>query len=511
MSNTVKPVLLLILDGFGYSEKTEHNAIYAAKKPVWERLWAQYPHTLIHTSEKRVGLPTGQMGNSEVGHLNIGAGRVVYQELSRVDLAIEDGTLGQNPALAQAIDQAITNNKALHIMGLLSAGGVHSHENHIFALLESAVQKGLKQIYLHAFLDGRDTPPKSAAGSIKAFEDKCLALGAGRIATIVGRFYAMDRDNRWERVQPAYELITQGRAEFCADNAQAGLEQAYLRGETDEFVKTTVIGEPVSMNDGDSVIFMNFRADRAREMTRALTEPDFDDFTRAIIPKLGAYVTLSNYGEDFSHLSSAYSPDVIHNGLGEYLSKLGHKQLRIAETEKYAHVTYFFNGGKEQPYEGEDRILVPSPKVETYDLQPEMSAVEVTDKLEAAILSKKYDAIMCNYANGDMVGHSGVMEAATKAIEVLDVCIGRVVEAMLSIGGEVIITADHGNAEQMEDENTHQPHTAHTLNLVPLIYIGRSAELVDDGALKDIAPSLLAMMGLSQPDEMTGQSLVKFK
>ncbi|OIO10113.1 MAG: phosphoglycerate mutase (2,3-diphosphoglycerate-independent), partial [Gallionellaceae bacterium CG1_02_60_325] len=452
-----------------------------------------------------------QMGNSEVGHLNIGAGRVVYQDLTKVDLAIADGSFFGNPALVQAVRDAQQNNAALHIMGLLSPGGVHSHEAHIHAMLELAARAGLKNIFLHAFLDGRDTPPRSAAQSLQALQDKCTQLGAGCIASLVGRYFVMDRDNRWERVQVAYDMLTQGVAPFTAADAAAGLEAAYARGENDEFVQATVIGEPATMQDGDAVVFMNFRADRAREITRALTEEKFDGFARARFPRLANFTSLSSYGEDF-HLPCAYTTDTIHNGIGEYLSNLGLKQLRIAETEKYAHVTYFMNGGKEQPYPGEDRILVQSPKVATYDLQPEMSAFEVTDKLVAAIRAKQYQAILCNYANGDMVGHSGIMEAAVKAVETLDICIGRVVEAMLEIGGEVIITADHGNAEQMLDRNTHQAHTAHTLNLVPFLYVGRKAVIAaaGTGALRDVAPTLLAMMGLPQPPEMTGSSLLHF-
>lgn len=507
----ITPVLLLILDGFGYREEADSNAVLAARKPNWDALWRDYPHTLINASEKSVGLPSGQMGNSEVGHLNIGAGRVVYQDLSRVDVAIEDGSFFSNPALGGAVAQAKQHNSALHIMGLLSPGGVHSHEQHILAMLELAARAGLNKVYLHAFLDGRDTPPKSAAQSLQLLQNKCSALGVGQIASIVGRFYAMDRDNRWERVQPAYDLLTQGHAEFTASDALNGLEQAYARGESDEFVKATAIvaagAQPVKMQDGDAIVFMNFRADRAREITRALTETTFSGFARSHFPKLSSFVTLSNYGEEFP-LPCAYSPDAIHNGFGEYIANLGLKQLRIAETEKYAHVTYFFNGGNEQPYPGEDRIMVPSPKVATYDLQPEMNAFEVTDKLEAAILSRQYQAIICNYANCDMVGHSGNMAAAVQAIEALDICIGRVVKAMQSIGGEVIITADHGNAEQMMDHVTHQAHTAHTMNPVPFLYVGRKAKLATEGALRDLAPSMLALMGLPQPAEMTGHSLI---
>ena len=506
------PVLLLILDGFGYREDSDFNAIAQARKPNWDRLWREYPHTLINTSELHVGLPHGQMGNSEVGHLNIGAGRVVYQDLTKVDLAIENGSFFDNPALVAAAQTALQRGSALHIMGLLSPGGVHSHEAHIHAMLELAARAGLKNVFLHTFLDGRDTPPRSAAQSLQAMQDKCIQLGTGRIATLVGRYFVMDRDNRWERVQVAYDMLTQGTAPFTATDALAGLEAAYARGENDEFVQATVLGEPATMQDGDVVVFMNFRADRAREITRALTEEKFDSFARARFPRLANFTSLSSYGEDF-HLPCAYIADTIHNGIGEYLSGLGLKQLRIAETEKYAHVTYFMNGGREQPYPGEDRLLVPSPKVATYDLKPEMSAFEVTDKLEAAIRSRQYQAILCNYANGDMVGHSGIMAAAVSAVEALDTCIGRVVNTMLECGGEVLITADHGNAEQMLDRNTHQAHTAHTLNLVPFLYIGRKAEIAAPGlgALQDVAPTLLAMMGLPQPPEMTGKSLLRFE
>lgn len=504
----ITPVLLIILDGFGYSKDPDNNAIALARKPNFDRFWQNYPHTLINASEQSVGLPHAQMGNSEVGHLNIGAGRIVQMELTRVEADILDGTFYKNPALSAAVSQAKLNNSALHILGLLSPGGVHSHEGHILAMVEMAARTGLKKIYVHAMLDGRDTPPRSAEHSLLRMQNKCAELGAGRIASIVGRFFAMDRDNRWERVQLAYDLITQGKAPFSAATALQGLQQAYARDENDEFVQATVIGEKVAMQDGDVVVFMNFRADRAREMTRALTEPGFDGFKRDKLPELASFVTLSSYGEDF-HLPTAYKPGTISNGFGEYISNLGLKQLRIAETEKYAHVTYFLNGGKEQPYPGEDRILVPSPKVKTYDLKPEMSAFEVTDKLEEAIRSGKYQSIICNYANGDMVGHSGNLAAAIKAIEALDICLGRVVGTMQQCGGEVLITADHGNAEQMIDHETHQAHTAHTLNPVPFIYIGRKAQLAETGALQDIAPTMLGLMGLPQPQEMTGKSLVK--
>jgi len=506
-TQAITPVLLLILDGFGYREDADFNAVAHARKPNWDKLWSKYPHTLINTSELHVGLPHGQMGNSEVGHLNIGAGRVVYQDLTKVDLAIENGSFYDNAALVQAVETAKQRGTALHILGLLSPGGVHSHEAHIHAMLELAARAGLKNIFIHAFLDGRDTPPRSAAQSLQALQEKCAQLGAGRIAGIVGRYFAMDRDNRWDRVQVAYDMLTLGQAPFTAADALAGLDAAYARGENDEFVQATVIGAPAAMQDGDAAVFMNFRADRAREITCTLTEEHFDGFVRTRFPRLSNFTTLSSYGEDF-HLPAAYTAEA--NGIGEYLANLGLKQLRIAETEKYAHVTYFMNGGKEQPYPGEDRIMVPSPKVATYDLKPEMSAFEVTDKLEAAIRSKQYQAILCNYANGDMVGHSGIMEAAVQAVEALDSCVGRVVKTMLECGGEVLITADHGNAEQMLDRTTNQAHTAHTLNLVPFLYIGRRAKMAKEGtgALQDVAPTLLAMMGLPQPPEMTGKPLI---
>jgi 2,3-bisphosphoglycerate-independent phosphoglycerate mutase len=508
----VTPVLLVILDGFGYREECEDNAICQARKPHWNVLWQKYPHTTIDASEKWVGLPREQMGNSEVGHMNIGAGRIVYQDYTKIENAIETGEFQRNPVLTKAVEVGRTG--ALHVLGLVSPGGVHSHESQIHAMLEMAARGGVKNLYLHAFLDGRDTPPKSARTSLEAADAKFAALGVGRTASICGRYYAMDRDKRWERVKTAYDLLVAGRGEFIAPSAVEGLEMAYGRGESDEFVKATAIvpegSAPVTINDGDAVVFMNFRADRARQLTSALTDPEFAGFERSRQPRLGYYCTLTSYGEDYAHIPAAFAPQSVANGFGEYIAKKGLKQLRIAETEKYAHVTYFFNGGVETPYPGEERILVPSPKVATYDLKPEMSAREVTDKLVEAIQSRRYAAIVCNYANGDMVGHTGNLEAAKEAIEVLDECIGRVVTAMREAGGEVLITADHGNAEMMADPLTHQAHTAHTLNVVPLLYIGRPAKVASGGALKDVAPTLLAMMGLPQPPEMTGKSLVSF-
>jgi 2,3-bisphosphoglycerate-independent phosphoglycerate mutase len=507
----ITPVLLIILDGFGYREECEHNAICQARKPHWDFLWRTCPHTTIDASEKWVGLPKDQMGNSEVGHMNIGAGRVVYQDYTRIENAIETGAFSRNPVLVQALETARGAGRSLHLLGLLSPGGVHSHESQVHAMLRMAARTGVREIRVHAFLDGRDTPPRSAEASLLAVERLCAELKAGRIASICGRYYAMDRDRRWERVRPAYDLLTQGKAAQRAQSAVEGLRAAYARGESDEFVQATAIGESgARMEDGDAAVFMNFRADRARQLTRALTDPGFDGFVRERVPRLGYFCTLTSYGEDFARIPAAFAPQNVTNGFGEYVAAQGMKQLRIAETEKYAHVTYFFNGGVETPYPGEERILVPSPKVATYDLKPEMSADEVTDRLVDAIRSRQYGAIICNFANGDMVGHTGNLAAATRAIEVLDECIGRAVAAMRDAGGEVLITSDHGNAETMLDEASRQPHTAHTLNVVPLLYVGRKAKIANRGALQDVAPTLLAMMGLPQPPQMTGKSLIAF-
>ena len=510
----VRPVVLLILDGVGCRDARPDNAIARARKPRWDALAASCPHTTIDASELRVGLPEGQMGNSEVGHLNIGAGRVVYQDYTRIDLAIATGEFARNPALAAAVGTAKANASTLHVLGLVSPGGVHSHERQIAAMVEMAATGGAPRVHVHAFLDGRDTPPKSAAASLAFMAGVCARHPGARIASIVGRYYAMDRDQRWDRVSAAYDLVADGRAPFTAATAGAALAAAYGRGETDEFVKPTAIVDagkgPSAMADGDVVVFMNFRADRARELTRALTDPGFDGFARTRVPRLARYVCLTRYGDAFAHLPVAFPPQSVRNGFGEYVARQGRTQLRIAETEKYAHVTYFFSGGVEAPYPGEDRLLVPSPRVATYDLQPEMSAPEVTDKLVAAIASGKYDAIICNYANGDMVGHTGNLDAAIRAVETLDTCVGRVVDAARQAGGEVLVTADHGNAEMMHDDATGQPHTAHTLNLVPCLYVGRKATITPGGSLQDIAPTLLRMMGLAQPAEMTGRPLIAF-
>ena len=515
MTDKARPAVLGVLDGWGLSDSDESNAIQAARTPVWDRLWNSYPHTAITASGSAVGLPGGQMGNAEVGHLNLGAGRVVYQEFTRVSRSIRTGSFYNNRTLTDAVDLATANDTAVHVLGLLSPGGVHSHEDHIHAMVKLAVERGARRVHLHAFLDGRDMPPKSAADSLAAMDEVFAQLGHGRIASIVGRHYAMDRDHRWERIEQAYDLITQGVAAYRAADTQQALSMAYERGETDEFVKPTCIvpqgSEPGLVHDGDVVINMNYRSDRARQITRPFIEPEFGGFRRKVTRAIAGYVSLTEYNKDFD-TPVAYPPERLPNTFGEYIANLGLHQLRLAETEKYAHVTFFFNGGVEQPNEGEDRLLIPSPKVATYDLQPEMSASEVTDALEAAIKSGKYDAIICNYANGDMVGHTGKLDAAVKAVESLDQCLGRVVAALETVGGEMLLTADHGNVEQMMNPETGQAHTAHTCNPVPLVYFGqRKAMLADKGALCDIAPTLLQIMALPQPAEMTGRPLLEFE
>lgn len=511
----VTPVCLIILDGFGYRKEADNNAIAQAKKPNIDSFKQQYPHTLINASEHYVGLPDGQMGNSEVGHLNIGAGRVVFQDFERINHSIESGAFYEHLALKKALLHLKANHQALHIYGLLSDGGVHSHQDHIYAMLNMAAKLELQNVYVHAFLDGRDTPPISAKAFIEKLEAHMKAIGVGRLVSLSGRFYSMDRDKRWPRVETAYRLLTEGLGEFTATNAMAGLDAAYARNESDEFVKPTAIRNlsesPITLNDGDAIVYMNFRSDRARQLTQALLAETFDGFQRAVVPKLSAYFTLTMHNVNEVKAQAIFQPHPIHNTFGEYVSNAGLTQLRIAETEKYPHVTFFFNGGDEAVFKGESRILVPSPQVATYDLQPEMSAFALTDQLVTAIESQAYDAIICNYANGDMVGHTGNLPAAIVAIETLDTCVGRVVKAMQAIGGEVMITADHGNAEMMLDTHNNQAHTQHTTNLVPLIYVGREATLSANGALSDIAPTLLSMMGLPQPAEMTGCSLLKLK
>ena len=512
MTEQKKPLVLLILDGFGYSDDEKHNAIKNADAPVWQSLWNNNPKTLIHTSGMAVGLPDGQMGNSEVGHMTLGAGRVVYQNFTRINKAIADGGFFTNPVYCDAVDKAEAAGKAVHIMGLLSPGGVHSHEDHINAMIELAAQRGAEKIYLHAFLDGRDCPPRSAQPSLEKTQAVFDRLGVGRIASVCGRFFSLDRDNRWDRVSQAYELVAAGEAEYSAADAVTALQDAYQRDENDEFVSaTTICGEgetPVAMEDGDAVIFMNFRPDRARELTYALTSADFDGFERSCTPALSSFVMTTEYQADLD-LPCAYPPISLVNSMGDYLSLQGKKQLRIAETEKYAHVTFFFSGGVESLYEGEERILVPSPDVATYDAKPEMSAYEVTEKLVEAIGSNKFDTIICNYANCDQVGHTGSYEASIKAVETVDDCLRQVIEATQQAGGEILITADHGNVEEMFDEDNNQPHTQHTTLPVPLVYVGdRQLSLDSDGSLADIAPTMLALMGLAQPEEMTGRSLV---
>ncbi len=508
MSQPHRPLALIILDGWGYSEDPKHNAIMAANTPVWDQLWQNYPHTLINASGAGVGLPGEQMGNSEVGHLNIGAGRVVYQEFTRIGQAIKTGSFFENSALTEGVDVAVKNGKAVHIMGLLSDGGVHSHVEHIQAMVKLAAQRGAQQIYVHAFLDGRDTPPRSAHDALAAMETTYAEVGTGKTASLIGRFYAMDRDQRWNRVEQAYRLVTEGEAEFHADSVQAGLDAAYARDENDEFVKATVIGDAVKMHDGDSIFFMNFRSDRARELSECFIKDNFDSFAKPRPIALGAFVTLTEYKKDFT-ATAAYPPEKFNNLLGDYVSQLGLRQLRIAETEKYAHVTFFFNGGRDLPYEGEERILVPSPKVETYDQQPEMSAPEVADQLVKAIHSNKFDVIICNFANADMVGHTGNFAAAVKAIETVDNCLGRIWSALKEAGGEMLVTADHGNAEKMQDDEQGQAHTAHTSNLVPLLYAGRPGQCAPQGNLSDIAPTMLSLLELPIPAEMSKHLLVE--
>ena len=506
------PTLLIILDGFGHREAKEDNAIANASTPTWDRLWSQRPHSLISGSGLDVGLPDGQMGNSEVGHMSLGAGRIIYQQITRIDKAIEDGEFFSNPALCKAIDSAQAHAGAVHIFGLLSPGGVHSHENHIIAAMKLAAQRGATKIYLHAFLDGRDTPPRSAKASLQAVEAAFTELGKGQVASVVGRYYAMDRDQRWDRVEQAYTLITEGKGKYTASSSLEALEQAYRRDENDEFVAPTAIstGEPIRVEDGDSIIFMNFRADRAREITQCFVDSDFNGFERQRPLKLANFTSATEYAKSLP-TEIAFPSESLSNVLGAYLADLGKTQLRIAETEKYAHVTFFFSGGQETLFDGEKRELIPSPDVATYDLQPEMSAPEVTAKLCEAIRSKQFDLIVCNYANGDMVGHTGNYKAAIKAVEALDQSLAQVEQALAEVGGQALITADHGNCEQMLDYDSGQLHTQHTTEHVPLVYVGKKNIKFKqtEGRLADIAPSLLHLMELDIPAEMTGQCLIE--
>ena len=503
-----KPVLLLILDGWGHREETADNAIALAKAPNWQRLLAQCPHTLIHTEGRFVGLPDGQMGNSEVGHMNIGAGRVVYQDLTRIDAAIEDGSFYANPELRGACGDVNASGGTLHVFGLLSPGGVHSHELHIFALLELARREGVKRVAVHAFLDGRDTPPRSAGPSIERLNAACTEAGNACIASVSGRYYAMDRDQRWQRIALAWSAIVDANAERHAKSASAALSAAYAAGENDEFIKPTVIANGAPINDGDAVVFMNFRADRARQLTAAFVTPGFDGFVRARVPALGRFVCLSEYDARLP-AAVAFAPENLDNTLGDVIAHAGLKQLRIAETEKYAHVTFFLSGGREAALAGEDRVMIPSPKVATYDLQPEMNCPELTAKLTEDIRARRHDLIICNIANPDMVGHSGILEAAIRAVEAVDVALGEIRAAIEAVGGEMLVTADHGNLEMMRDPETGEPHTAHTVGPVPLVYVGRAARLRSGGALRDLAPTVLWLMGLQQPAEMTGQPLLE--
>jgi len=500
---------LIILDGVGIRQATESNAFAAARKPTFDALLKRFANSQIETSGLAVGLPEGQMGNSEVGHMNLGAGRVVYQSLTRIDKALADGEFARNPVLLELLQNVKSRDGAVHVMGLLSPGGVHSHIDQIVATCRCLAEQGVQKIHVHGFLDGRDTPPRSAQMSLDALEHEFARLGVGRIVSLVGRYYAMDRDNRWSRIEAAYRLIVSADAGYHAATVFEALSAAYERGESDEFVKPTTIGQPAGVGPNDALIFMNFRPDRARELTQALIQPDFEAFERPLVFPKDRLLTLTRYSEELD-CPCAFGPEAIHNSLGEHLAILGKRQLRIAETEKYAHVTFFFNGGREQPFPGEERILIPSPDVASYDLQPEMSAPLLTDHLVSAIAGGTFDLIVCNYANGDMVGHTGSFDAAVKAVEVLDDCLRRVVEATLTAGGECLITADHGNVEQMLDVESGQAHTAHTLNPVPLILVseqlGRAG--LKNGRLCDIAPTLLQMLSLPIPSEMDGKSLL---
>ena len=499
------PTTLIIMDGFGLTNGVVGNAIRAASTPRLDQFFQEYAHTTLRASGLDVGLPDGQMGNSEVGHTNIGAGRVVFQDLPRITKAIRDGSFFENPAYNHAMDACLEKGTALHLMGLLSDGGVHSHLDHLFALLEMAKRKGLEKVYIHAFLDGRDVSPTSGADFMARTVEQCRSIGVGKIATVMGRYYAMDRDKRWDRVEMAYDAMVYGEGSTFNPVPVAAVKDSYAAGVTDEFVEPVVCDRDGTISDNDSVIFFNFRPDRAREITRSLVDPEFDGFTRQFFPL--TFVCNTEYDASMPNVEVAFPRVSVANGLGEYLSQMGLTQLRIAETEKYAHVTFFFNGGTETVFPGEDRVLVPSPKVATYDLQPEMSAVEVTDKCVERIESGAYDVIILNFANCDMVGHTGVYEAAVKAVEAVDTCVGRVVDATMKMGGIAMITADHGNAEQMEEPDG-SPMTAHTTNPVPFILCGAGTELRSDGRLADIAPTILDVMGLACPPEMDGKTLI---
>ena len=502
---------LIILDGFGHSCKEKGNAIQVANTKNIDNLWTKYPHTFLQASGLSVGLPEGQMGNSEVGHLNLGAGRIVYQELTRISKNIKEGRFFENPSFLDAIKNVKENNSSLHLLGLLSDGGVHSHNSHLYALLKMAKMKEVQNVYIHCFLDGRDTSPQSAEIYLNQLEKMMEKIGVGSIATISGRYYAMDRDQRWERIQLAYDAMVLGKGKYTSSSSEA-IRQAYQDNKTDEFVLPTIILNHeqaiATIKDNDSIIFFNFRPDRARQITRAIIDENFEGFIREKRLHDLTFVTMTQYDQDIKDVEIAYAPEIISNTIGEYISKKGMKQLRIAETEKYAHVTYFFNGGIEKKFVGEDRELIPSPKIATYDLKPEMSAYELTKKVLEAIDSDEYDFMVLNYANADMVGHTGIMEAVTKAVETVDCCVKEVVDAIIQCGGKVIITADHGNAEQVMDYETKKPFTAHTINPVKCIIAGAGKLNLQEGKLADVAPTLLELMNLDKPQEMTGNSLI---
>ncbi len=514
MTAKKKTLALFILDGWGYREDTTNNAVAAANTPNLDKLSREFASTLISGSGLDVGLPPGQMGNSEVGHVNLGAGRVVYQDFTKITKAIDDGSFNDNKVIVDAINGAVVNDKAVHIMGLLSDGGVHSHLDHLIAAVHLAKAQGAKKIYVHGFLDGRDTPPQSAAGFVKTMQDVCTKASESgesraQIGSLIGRYYAMDRDNRWDRVELAYNMLVSGDAQYKAHSAVEAVEQSYAREQTDEFVKPTIIGDYSGMQSGDTLLFMNFRADRARELSHALITKDFSGFMRKKRADIN-FVMLTEFESTLAAPVAFPSTNLV-NVLGEWLEKHEKTQLRISETEKFAHVTFFFSGGKEDEYIGETRILIPSPDVATYDLQPEMNSEKLTDALVLAIDEGKYDVIICNFPNGDMVGHTGNFAAAVKACEAVDGCIGRLVEALTRNQGECLITADHGNAEQMQDPNTGVAHTAHTSEPVPFIYFGRPANVRSGGTLSDVAPTMLYLMGMQQPKEMTGKPIVTLK
>ncbi len=504
-----RPVVLCILDGWGYREETVDNALALANTPTWDRLWARGPRALIETSGGDVGLPSGQMGNSEVGHMNLGAGRVVMQDLPRIDGAVADGSLAGNPTLRRLIDRLRDSGGACHLVGLMSPGGVHSHQNHMVALARALGQAGVS-VVVHALMDGRDTPPSAGKGYLARFLDDVADLADCRVGVVSGRYYAMDRDTRWDRVEMAYDALVDGDGARRVEDAPGGIQAAYDDGETDEFIKPMVVGDYAGMADGDGVLMANFRADRAREITAALLDPNFDGFARRRVVSFAAAAGMTEYSRDHSRFMDVlFPPETLTGILGEVVAKRGLTQLRIAETEKYAHVTFFLNGGEETRYQGEERILIPSPKVATYDLQPEMSAPEVTDRLVEAIRAGRFDLIVVNYANGDMVGHTGILEAAIKAAETVDASLTRLEATVIEAGGTMIVTADHGNLEKMRDAETGEPYTAHTIGRVPAVLVnGPEGAALREGRLADIAPTLLALMGIPQPEEMTGRSIL---